>query len=190
MKIAIARDEAFNFTYRANIDALRMMGDIIFFSPLRDNEMPQCDMLYLPGGYPELFAEQLSANTSMRESIFAFAESGGRIFAECGGFMFLCKDIDGKAMCGVFPMQATMANAHLHLGYRSQEGTKGHEFHYSEIKECDLPDSIIISRKQLSAKGKSVSTATYHYKNVTAGYTHWYWGDKEKIELEVFFNIT
>lgn len=186
--IAIARDEAFNFTYRANIDALKKMGEVIFFSPLHDAVMPQCDLLYLPGGYPELFAEELSSNISMRESIRQFAEDDGKIFAECGGFMYLCKEIDGKEMCGVFPMQATMAGARLHLGYRKAEGiadcennsfiSKGHEFHYSSIIETKLPDTIRAEQCQLSAKEAHVSTALYHYKNVTAGYTHWYWADK------------
>ncbi len=198
--IAIAHDEAFNFTYRANIDALKELGKVVFFSPLRDERIPDCDMLYLPGGYPELFAEELATNDSMRESIHQFAENNGRIFAECGGFMYLCKDIDGKAMCGVFLMQATMEGAKLHLGYRQTKGKtvgqtkgmidetidnenntfigRGHEFHYSSIIETELPDTIRVEQCQLSAKGTPVSTPIYHYKNVTAGYTHWYWADK------------
>lgn len=185
--IAIARDEAFNFTYRANIDALKKMGEVIFFSPIHDAVMPQCDFLYLPGGYPELFAKELSSNISMRESIRQFAENDGKIFAECGGFMYLCRDIDGKEMCGVFPMQATMEGARLHLGYRKAEGiaenernsliSRGHEFHYSSIIETKLPDTIRVEQCQLSAKDASVSTSIYHYKNVTAGYTHWYWAE-------------
>ena len=108
MNILIAHDEAFNFTYRANIDALRRMGKVSFFSPLHDttpfsNLLPGAQrttqdsqlLIYLPGGYPELFAEQLSANRSMRESIRELAEQGVRIYAECGGFMYLTHDIDG-----------------------------------------------------------------------------------------------
>ena len=188
MKIAVAKDSAFNFTYRANIDSLRELGEVVFFSPLVDEEMPECDLLYLPGGYPELFASDLANNASMRESIKAFAENGGRIFAECGGFMYLCNDIDGIPMCGVFPFSATMMDAKLHLGYRQMADCqlsivncqllKGHEFHYSSVIEPDtLPEDIKKEQCQLSAKGQSVDTALYHYKNVLAGYTHWYWAE-------------
>ena len=192
--IAIAKDSAFNFTYRANIDALRELGEVTFFSPMNDERMPECDLLYLPGGYPELFASELADNVTMRESIKAFAERGGRIFAECGGFMYLCNDIDGIPMCGVFPFSATMMDAKLHLGYRQLCNTKlstlnsqlakGHEFHYSSVIEPDtLPEGIRKEQFQLSAKGQPVDTALYHYKNVLAGYTHWYWAETGFAEL-------
>jgi len=178
-RIAIARDEAFNFVYRSNIDYLASLGDVTFFSPLRDKELPECDLLYLPGGYPEIFAKELAENESMRKSIKDFAERGGKIFAECGGFMYLCKDIDGVSMCDVLPLSATMEGAKLHLGYRTMEyGGKtyrGHEFHYSTIKSIEkMPDSITVEQCQYSAKGAPVDTAIYKYKNVVAGYTHWY----------------
>lgn len=180
--IAIAYDEAFNFTYRANIDVLRRKYRVIPFSPLRDSAIPECDSLYLPGGYPELFADELAENTSMRRSIKAFAERGGEIFAECGGFMYLCKDIDAREMCGVFPFRATMEGARLHLGYRTDaDGKRGHEFHYSHLCEKTLTDGITVERTQKTAKGKPVDTAIYHYRNVTAGYTHWYWAELENI---------
>lgn len=161
-RIAVARDLAFNFTYRANIDALRMLGEVFFFSPLQDADLPQCDLLYLPGGYPELFAEQLAGNRAMREQIRAYAEAGGRVLAECGGFMYLCRDIDGLPMCGLLPYSATMQGARLHLGYRETvlNGVtlRGHEFHYSTT----IPEA---------------PTPFVHYKNIRAGYPHWYWAD-------------
>lgn len=185
MIIAVAKDEAFNFTYRANIDAMKVCGKVVFFSPLSDQELPKCDMLYLPGGYPELFAEMLEQNASMRHSIHQYVEQGGFAFAECGGMMYLTNSIsiDGKsyAMCDVFPFLATMENAHLHLGYRcistDNDTLKGHEFHYSEVKE-NANSEIQITQNQLSAKGKEVATSIYRYKNVFAGYTHWYWAEK------------
>lgn len=213
MKILIARDEAFNFTYRANIDRLAEMGEVEFFSPLHDTpeaverltheltttvsstpfaiaeEQAVASCLYLPGGYPELFAEALSANVAMRRAIKCFAEAGGRIFAECGGFMYLCRHIDGMPMCDVLPLEATMEGARLHLGYRQMEWegrtVKGHEFHYSSIKACELPDSVEVLRIQRSAMGKEVDTPIYKYKNVIAGYTHWYWAENESLELIV-----
>lgn len=176
--IAVAHDEAFNFTYRANIDALREQGEVVFFSPIHDSVLPACNMLYLPGGYPELFAEELTANATMRESIRNYIENGGMALAECGGFMYLCRDIDGSEMCGILPIHATMDNAHLHLGYRKTEGLRGHEFHYSSVVESELPAGITVERKQQSAKGMAVTTPIYRYKNLTAGYTHWYWAEE------------
>ncbi len=177
--IAIAHDEAFNFTYRHNIDVLKTMGEVRFFSPMRDEVLPECDLLYLPGGYPELFADTLAKNERMRQSIKEYAERGGHIYAECGGFMYLCHCIDDAPMCGVFPFEATMEDARLHLGYRMMERDghiiKGHEFHYSCIKPIvEMPEDVTVEQGQRSAKGTPVDTAIYHYKNVTAGYTHWY----------------
>lgn len=161
-RIAVAHDAAFNFTYRANIDALRNLGEVSFFSPLEDAALPQCDLLYLPGGYPELFAEQLANNRAIREQIRAYAEAGGRVLAECGGFMYLCRDIDGQPMCGLLPYSATMQGARLHLGYReivlNGITIRGHEFHYSTT----IPEA---------------PTPFVHYKNIRAGYPHWYWAD-------------
>lgn len=186
MNILIARDEAFNFTYRANIDALRRMGTVTFFSPLHDSELPHCDLLYLPGGYPELFAAQLEANAALRHSVSDYAEADGRIFAECGGFMYLCHDIDGQCMCGVLPFHATMQDARLHLGYRQMtvdgETLRGHEFHYSSVIDEPLPATVTRLMLQHSANGSPVATPLYKYKNVVAGYTHWYWA-ASSIEL-------
>lgn len=190
MRILIAKDEAFNFTYKANIDALAQFGDISFFSPLHDDISIDCDLLYLPGGYPELFLSEIAANASMLQRIKDYAEQGGTILAECGGFMYLCHDIDGTPMCNVFPFKATMQNAHLHLGYRQMTiptpdgdiSLRGHEFHYSEVVDCDSP-SIEKICNQRSAKHTQVPTAIYRYKNVIAGYTHWYWAELTSIKV-------
>lgn len=188
MKILIARDEAFNFLYRANVDALRDLGDVGFFSPLHDNHLPKCDLLYLPGGYPELFSSGLSNNGNLRNDIKVHAERGGMTYAECGGFMFLCNSIDNMPMCGVLPIKATMHRARLHLGYRQMEiydgrekiMIRGHEFHYSDIvaDDADLElKGVRCERNQLTAAGMPTATAIFRYKNVVAGYTHWYWAE-------------
>lgn len=186
MKILIARDEAFNFIYRANVDSLATMGDVDFFSPLHDGRPATCDLMYLPGGYPELYLEDIARNPAMMKFIREYAENGGRIYAECGGFMYLCNDIDERPMCGVLPFRATMQGARLHLGYRQMDFTserdgrqlvvKGHEFHYSSVIDAPHP-SVNAVRNQRSAKGLKVDTAIYEYKNVIAGYTHWYWAE-------------
>lgn len=211
MHILIAKDEAFNFTYKANIDALMKMGDVSFFSPLHDDVPILCDLLYLPGGYPELFLSEISANIRMCARIREYADRGGCIMAECGGFMYLCHDIDGIPMCNVFPFSATMKDARLHLGYRqmsipSPTGSitvRGHEFHYSdlagsehghEFHQSNINDteqtthpSITKTCCQYSARNVKVPTALYRYNNVAAGYTHWYWAEASEPFLSFLF---
>lgn len=189
MHIAVARDEAFNFIYPGNIRALEDLGELHFFSPLRDKVLPECDLVYLPGGYPEFYLEGLSQNEVMRASILKYGEDGGRILAECGGMMYLCKSIideSGTAypMCGLLDNEATMQGMKLSLGYRQIETKglrlRGHEFHYSKLaREGKEP----IMARQYGAKGNAVSTAMYRHKNVIAGYTHLYWGEEDIMRL-------
>lgn len=203
MNILIANDPAFNFTYRSNIDAMRKIAAVSFFSPMNDAVLPPCDLLYLPGGYPELFLEALVSNATMRTQIKEYAEKGGHIFAECGGFMYLCKEIDSHPMCGVLPMCATMSGAHLHLGYRQMEWNprlvvRGHEFHYSRIVDDSMSAdakaaadaaSVVAEHRQTTAMGRRVDTPVYRYKNVVAGYTHWYWADMPATLLAAFLGL-
>lgn len=179
--VAVARDEAFSFIYPAN---LMTFGNIIYFSPLHDAHLPEADIVYLPGGYPELYASCLEENSTMRNEIRKFAEAGGRILAECGGLIYLCHEIDGHKMCGVFPLQATMTDSRLSLGYRTVEFAditlKGHEFHYSHIVD-PLCKSSIASQK--NAKGHQVDTPVYRHKNTIAGYTHLYWAETDILKI-------
>ena len=187
LRIAVARDEAFNFSYRANLDRLAELGTLNRFSPLHDPALPEADLLYLPGGYPEFFLEELQANVPMRQAVADYARRGGRILAECGGMMYLCRairDEAGKpyAMCGVLPLEATMEAMRLHLGLRRMELNgaqwRGHEFHYSRID-----GSCASVAQQFSARGEAVSTPLYRYKNVVAGYTHLYWAETDPMKL-------
>lgn len=92
--IAVARDEAFCFLYAANLDCLQAMGaELVYFSPLHDSALPPCDALWLPGGYPELHAETLAANSAMKSSIAAHVQAGKPVWAECGGMMALFDEI-------------------------------------------------------------------------------------------------
>ncbi len=99
VRIAVARDEAFAFTYGANLDLLRAMGaELRFFSPIHDRQLPDADSLYLPGGYPELHHLALSANTPMLDAIRAHHAAGKPLLAECGGMLYLLDsltDVDG-----------------------------------------------------------------------------------------------
>lgn len=187
LRIAMASDEAFNFIYPHNVKRLEQAavdGIVHKFSPLRDGLLPEADLIYLPGGYPELFAEQLTANKAMRQQINDFAERGGMIFAECGGMIYLTQMLDGHDMCGVLPLKTSMENPRLHLGYRiidTDAGQyRGHEFHYSEIAELQPLTSIA---RQFNARGGEVATPLYRYKNVIAGYTHFYWGETNILNL-------
>ena len=192
LSISIAQDSAFNFTYLENIDQLKALGTITFFSPLTDKQLPpSTHLLYLPGGYPEFFLPQLSSNRSMLESIHNYIENGGRCLAECGGMMYLCTNIigmDGKTypMVNILHQTATLQSMKLHLGYREWKGTTsdgtpylfhGHEFHYSHIVEEES-----LARQSQSQPHPS-HTPIYIYKNLRASYIHIYWGDKDLLQL-------
>ncbi|MDD2438383.1 MAG: cobyrinate a,c-diamide synthase [Massilibacteroides sp.] len=189
MKIAIALDDAFNFTYHANIEYLKQRGEISFFSPLKDSCLPETDFVYFPGGYPELFFEQLSKNNKLHKSIRDYVDKGGRILAECGGMMYLSSSITDKygqeyPMVGIFPQRASMKDMKLNLGYRifTYNGLtiKGHEFHYSQTDSNW--DSVV---QIYNAKNRPVDTKLLRYKNTIAGYTHWYWAEMDNL-FDVF----
>ena len=181
LKIVIAKDEAFTFTYVENLAYLKQLGDITFFSPIHDTKLPEADIIYLAGGYPELYLEQLSSNAKMRAAIKNAAENGIKILAECGGMMYLGNQIinaEGIAfnMAGVFNFSTTMEQKKLHLGYRKvvfeDETIWGHEFHYSSMIH-DQYDSIA---KVYTARKREIATKVFSYKNVMASYIHLYWG--------------
>ena len=139
--IAIARDAAFCFIYSANLDCLRSMGaELVYFSPLADAALPACDALWLPGGYPELHAHTIAANTAMRDSLAAHIAANKPVWAECGGMMALFDDITAKdgtvqALWGLLPGRVTMQQRLAALGPQQLSldgGTlRGHTFHYS-----------------------------------------------------------
>ena len=184
LKIAVAKDEAFNFIYCENLEQLHRLGTVTFFSPLKD------DLVYLPGGYPELFAHRLQKHHRLMNALKEYAEQGGKVLAECGGMIYLCRSLTNRKgdkqypMSDVLPLDCTMVGAKLHLGYRKMQiggnEWKGHEFHYSDVTEPMALPSVAI---QMNAKGIKVNTPLYRYKNVIAGYTHWYWGENNILDL-------
>jgi cobyrinic acid a,c-diamide synthase len=183
-KISIARDEAFTFTYHQNIKVLSSLGEVTFFSPIHDKELPETDFLYLPGGYPELFASALSGNRTMLNSIQSYCLNGGLTFAECGGLMYLGNEIvnsDGTnfPMVSVLDCTTSMENSKLTLGYRTifwnDLELKGHEFHYSKFVENALEiESVSVK----NAKGIEVETQLFRKLNTFASYVHLYWGER------------
>ena len=170
-QIFVAHDAAFNFMYRQTIDFLRERGEVHFFSPLANETVPQdADLVFLPGGYPEFFQPQLSESRATMESL---RQTRARIWAECGGMMYLSEGIDDTDMTGLLPFRTTMQGARLHLGYRSMmigdRAFRGHEFHYSSIMGTPPSSDIQL----LDAQGQPVDTGFYIHGNIYAGYTHW-----------------
>ena len=175
----IARtEESFSFIYQENIDRL---GTVCFFNPETDvPDFRNVDLLYLPGGYPEKHLKALVANEACRDAVKAFAEQEGRVVAECGGMMYLCRSIvtdDGEfPMCGVLPyvITARKADRKLSLGYRrfilDGREFRGHEFHYTQFLG-EVPKSVV---QVYDAKGNPVETPVFKYKNVLSSYTHLY----------------
>lgn len=190
MKIAIAHDPAFCFLYKENIRQLAKLGTITYFSPIYGNALPKADLVYLPGGYPELFARQLYRRKKLMQQIKTYAESGGKILAECGGMVLLSHSLTIKdkgtayAMADVLPFDCTTVDTHLTVGYRrmSRKGTewKGYEFHYSTLLN---PDALPADISLYTPTGTETSTHMYRYKNVVAGFTRWYWGEANVLNL-------
>ncbi|WP_417915705.1 cobyrinate a,c-diamide synthase [Candidatus Electronema sp. JC] len=188
VRLGVARDEAFCFYYQDNLDLLTAAGaELVFFSPLHDKALPErLDGLYIGGGYPELHAAQLAANQPMREQVLAFSRAGRPVYAECGGFMYLCEalaDSEGGRhdMAGVFPVTARMGQRLRRLGYRTAElrgdcllgpaGSvlHGHEFHWSDIDP--MPEQV--RRVYALDDGRAEG---YLLNRTLAGYVHLHWG--------------
>lgn len=167
-RIAVARDEAFSFYYEDNFDLLKEAGArLSFFSPLKDEEIPQADLIYFGGGFPELYAEKLSENKEMISRIRHFYHDGGWIYAECGGLMYLCESFlsaDGREfpMAGLVPGKTRMTERLQNFGYKEltaasgnflfSEGAKArsHEFHHSvwEDEGKHAPAYILGERRE------------------------------------------
>ena len=146
-RIAVPFDEAFNFYYKENLEALEYNNaKIDYFSPIHDEQLPSVDALYIGGGYPEIFKKELSKNTTMLESIKEFSQDNHPIYAECGGLMYLCKTIDSLPMVDVFPYHSMLTKRVQGLSYtiahvqrdnpilKKNTTYHGHEFHYSKVE--------------------------------------------------------
>lgn len=187
VRIAVARDEAFCFAYAETLDALRDAGaELVFFSPLRDAALPEnIGGLYLPGGYPELYARQLSENCALRAAIRDAVQEGLPTAAECGGFLYLgqaLEGVDGKVypMAGVLPGSGHNAGRLVRFGYaamtakadsmlfRAGEAFPIHEFHHWDSSENGADFSV---RKTEKRHWECGFANTHLY----AGFPHLYW---------------
>ncbi|MBA3703266.1 MAG: cobyrinate a,c-diamide synthase [Rubrobacteraceae bacterium] len=147
VRVAVAAGPSFSFLYRENLELLRGAGaEVVTFDPTTEEELPAgTDVLYLGGGFPETYAGALSTNGRMRDNVRSFAASRRPVVAECGGLLYLVRELDGHPMCGVLDAKATLTDR-LTLGYRearaltasplSERGAnvRGHEFHYSAVE--------------------------------------------------------
>ncbi|MGB8698594.1 MAG: cobyrinate a,c-diamide synthase [Thermosynechococcaceae cyanobacterium] len=194
--IAIARDAAFNFYYEDNLDRLRDCGaELIEWSPLQNEPLPpQTQGLYLGGGFPEVFAQQLAHHKIALNSVRTALQKGLPTYAECGGLMYLCQtltDLDGQthSMADILPVQVCM-KARLTLGYRraiAQQATpllesglqvQGHEFHHSQLTA--LPQAPIYQLTSYHKGTFPVAEGWSRYQ-VHASYLHLHWGDRPEL---------
>ena len=185
VRVAVARDAAFCFLYEDNLRLLEKLGaNVVEFSPLEEEKLPEADGLLLPGGYPELYAKQLNENASMRRSIREAIKQGMPCMAECGGFMYLheqMEDMEGKTyeMAGVIQGKAYYTGKLGRFGYITlQEGSifgkeagavPAHEFHYFDSENCG--EAFDAEKPKSSRSWKCMhSTDT-----ILAGFPHLYY---------------
>ena len=188
VRIAVAQDEAFCFTYAETLEAFRDAGaEVVFFSPLRDTALPEnIGGLYLPGGYPELHARELSGNTSLLREITRKIEFGLPTAAECGGFLYLGQsltDAEGQSwpMAGVLPGEAKDAGRLVRFGYaalsadsdsllfRAGESFPIHEFHHWD---STANGTALAAKKPVGGAAWRCGSVNEHFY---AGFPHLYW---------------
>lgn len=189
-RIAVARDEAFNFYYPENLELLEHAGAaLVFFRPTHGDRLPEeVDGLYLGGGFPEVYAAELARNHALKADIRQAAAAGMPIFAECGGYMYLCRALttsDGRTheMVGLIPARVRMGQRLAELGYRevraerdtpllaAGETARGHAFHYSVLEpEPGALDAWPYAYRAGSRFGERLEG--YAAGSVLAGYTH------------------
>ena len=193
-RIAVAQDEAFHFYYVANLEWLRQQGaEIVSFSPLHDKKVPEnVDALILGGGFPEVFAEKISANKSMLSSIKKTVESGIPTYAECGGLMVLAEVLKLKsgqslAMVGVVPGMVEMTKRLQYFGYckidlpKSGE-VRGHEFHYSRWTEESTHANLWDVTRHSTGNSRREG---YRTANLHASYVHLYFPQVASLISEI-----
>ena len=188
--IAIAQDMAFSFYYQDSLDLLEAWGaELVPFSPLQDIALPPgIGGLYLGGGFPEMFAQELSANKPMHAAIRDAAAQGVPVYAECGGLMYLGKslsDLEGERhpMVGVIPAVSSMSQTRLTLGYREVESrsdgplmarghrVRGHEFHWSTLETSPDPEQSVyrVVNQEGRADGFQVGSVWASYVHIHLG---------------------
>ncbi|QIR38255.1 cobyrinate a,c-diamide synthase [Tolypothrix sp. PCC 7910] len=192
IRIAVARDRAFNFYYQDNLDLLQELGaELVFWSPLADSELPKdVQGIYFGGGFPEVFAQQLAENISVRNTVKTAIIDGMPTIAECGGLMYLCEEIidfEGKSwpMLSILPTSTQMGKR-LTLGYRraislqdsllvpAAKNVYGHEFHRSHL--ISTPNQPLFETYRYDCAENMGYEGWSILANVHASYIHMHWG--------------
>jgi cobyrinic acid a,c-diamide synthase len=191
LQIAIARDAAFSFLYDDNLDLLTELGaSLVFFSPLNDDNLPDADAVYLPGGYPELHLNQLAANRSMKDALHNYHQLGKKIYAECGGMLYLLEQLSDKegntaAMVGLIGGSAVMQTRLAALGFQSidngGESLRGHTFHHS-LTTLAKPAVHFASRRHDNSSGEPIVID----KGLFASYVHLYFRSNPAMAANFF----
>ncbi len=193
LRIAIAKDRAFNFYYQDNLDLLQELGaELVFWSPLRDETLPpEIAGLYFGGGFPEVFATQLAANQVILQQLQQLIMQGMPTYAECGGLMYLCEqliDLDHQthSLVGVIPAQTIMQKK-ITLGYRqaialqasplikANQTIRGHEFHHSQLRSSASQKSLW--QLQGFHRQSNAVTEGWQIAQVHASYLHVHFGE-------------
>ncbi|MDW7668115.1 MAG: cobyrinate a,c-diamide synthase [Bacillota bacterium] len=184
INLGYAYDEAFNFYYNDNLELLEEIGvNLIKFSPIKDKEIdPRLDGIYLGGGFPEVFADKLSKNQSMKNSIKENLNRGMFAYGECGGFMYLCKSVRNltdkkKEMVGFYNFDIEMTKKLNRFGYIEVEmenkiKTIGHEFHRSRIIDETEDKDVEYGYKVEKISNRKAWDEGFKKKNVIGGYPH------------------
>lgn len=197
VRLGVARDRAFCFYYPDNLELLAAAGiEIVPFSPLEECRLPaELDGLYFGGGYPELYPRQLAANSGMRDMIRACSRRGMPIYGECGGFMYLCRELEDLAanihpMCGCFPFRSRMHAKLRTLGYREVQlrrdtllgagsaTLRGHEFHYSDLAGTDALAPAKTVYAVATRKGGRSKPEGYLVDRTLGSYIHLHFGSR------------
>jgi cobyrinic acid a,c-diamide synthase len=191
VRIGVARDRAFSFLYPANLDLLRQMGaELVFFSPLTASELPSVDSVYLPGGYPELYLERLSANGALAAALKRHVGSGKPAYAECGGMLYLLESLTDHRgsrapMAGVLPGHGVMHTRLQSLGYHTAPlpggKVRGHAFHHSTVA-TPLTPAAHTERARSSAAGEAI----YRHERLVATYFHGYFPSNPRAAAQLF----
>jgi cobyrinic acid a,c-diamide synthase len=183
------RDRAFTFYYPANLEALEVSGsELIFINALQDTHLPTIDALYIGGGFPEMFMDELSANRLLRADILQAIENDLPVYAECGGLMYLSQRIGwgekSAEMVGALPCEIEMTDRPQGHGYVIAQvendnpffpsGTvlRGHEFHNSQLFSVSTGNSLTTAYRLSRGNGIGESRDGIVYRNVLASYTH------------------
>ncbi len=184
-RIGVVYDDAFRFYYAETLSQISSLGNLVYIDAIRDKSIPDIDALFIGGGFPEVFADKLEGNKGFRKSLRDYCEAGGKVYAECGGLMYLGEEIqteDGVfEMVGFLPVSTVMQKRYAGMGYVENLALRdnllcgkgelivGHEFHHSRV---ELKERVEFAFKTRRGTGVDGSHDGILRENVLASYMH------------------